>query len=397
MSGNVTTYYLEIRDRADFRPGRATPSDARFARLDPPSPELNRFFYTTVGAPWRWIDRLVWSLDDWRDYLASKVETWVLSVGGVPAGYVEIDARSGDPELASCGLLPGFIGHGLGSYLMTAAVERAFELGSRVWVHTCTLDHPSALAAYQARGFKVYREEVTDPTAVPAAAPPSTIGRPGDAGMEPRVTDARKEYERGELDEATVDRDPIRQFSSWYDDAVAASILEPEAMTLATATPDGHPSARIVLLRGFDARGFCFFTNYDSHKGRELAANPHAALVFHWTALERQVRIEGRVEKTAEPESDAYFKSRPPKSRIGAWSSPQSEVLPDRAALEELFARFTAEHPDDTVIPRPPHWGGYRLIPERIEFWQGRRSRLHDRIRFRRTAEGEWIIERLAP
>ncbi len=215
--------------------------------------------------------------------------------------------------------------------------------------------------------------------------------------MEPRITDARKEYERSELDGSTIDRDPIRQFAAWYDDAVAAGIPEPEAMTLATATRDGQPSARIVLLRGFDARGFCFFTNYESHKGRELSANPHAAVVFHWTELERQVRIEGRIEKTTDAESDVYFNSRPSASRIGAWSSPQSEVITDRAALEALFARFQSEHPDDTAIPRPAHWGGYRLIPERIEFWQGRRSRLHDRIRFRRSDEGIWIIERLAP
>jgi len=215
--------------------------------------------------------------------------------------------------------------------------------------------------------------------------------------MDRRVTDARKEYERGELDEATVDRDPVRQFSTWYDDAVAAGVPEPEAMTLATCTPDGRPSARIVLLRGFDAHGFCFFTNYDGHKGRELSANPQAALVFHWADLERQVRIEGRVEKTSAAESDAYFKSRPATSRIGAWSSPQSEVIANRTVLENLFQEFQAAHPDDTAIPRPPNWGGYRVIPDRIEFWQGRRSRLHDRIRFRREGDGPWIIERLAP
>lgn len=215
--------------------------------------------------------------------------------------------------------------------------------------------------------------------------------------MEPRSTHARKEYEQGALDEGSVDADPVRQFALWYDAAVAAGVPEPEAMALATATPDGCPSARMVLLRGFDARGFCFFTNYESRKGRELAANPHAALTFHWATLERQVRIEGRVERTTAAESDAYFTSRPGASRIGAWSSPQSEVVADRTALESLYERFRAAHPDDAAIPRPDHWGGFRLVPERIEFWQGRPSRLHDRLVFRRASTGGWTLARLAP
>jgi len=215
--------------------------------------------------------------------------------------------------------------------------------------------------------------------------------------METRKTDARKEYEQGSLDEATISRDPIDQFAAWYDAAVAAGVPEPEAMTLSTATSAGRPSARIVLLRGFDARGFCFFTNYASRKGRELEENPWASLTFHWAALERQVRIEGRVERTSSFESDAYFASRPTASRIGAWGSPQSEVIPDRGALEDLVSRFRAVHPADAAIPRPQHWGGFRVVPDRIEFWQGRPSRLHDRLRFSRAPSGPWSLDRLAP
>jgi pyridoxamine 5'-phosphate oxidase len=215
--------------------------------------------------------------------------------------------------------------------------------------------------------------------------------------MPSRRTDARKEYEQATLQEADVARDPLRQFTLWYEAAVAAEVPEPEAMTLSTATPEGRPSARIVLLRGYDDRGFCFFSNYNSHKGRELAANPYAALTFHWVEQERQVRIEGRVEKTSAAESDAYFFSRPSRSRIGAWSSPQSDVIPSRETLDELFKKFKEQYPDESAIPRPEHWGGYRLIPTRIEFWQGRPSRLHDRLQFSRDGEAGWKLQRLAP
>jgi pyridoxamine 5'-phosphate oxidase len=208
----------------------------------------------------------------------------------------------------------------------------------------------------------------------------------------------RKDYERGTLDIRDLDPDPIRQFSLWFEVAHAAGVPEPDAMTLATASHEGRPSARMVLLRGFDQRGFVFFTSYESRKGMELNLNPYAALVFYWHALERQVRVEGSVARTSDEESDAYFQSRPPASRLGAWASDQSRVLPDRAVLEEKMRRMEREHPDG-AIPRPPRWGGYRVRPEAIEFWQGRRSRLHDRFRYRRDPAdpNRWIIERLSP
>ena len=215
--------------------------------------------------------------------------------------------------------------------------------------------------------------------------------------MPSRETHARKSYERAALDEHGIDRDPFQQFTIWYDEAVAAGLPEPEAMTLSTATLEGQPSARIVLLRGYDERGFCFFSNYSSQKGQELAANPYAAVTFHWVELERQVRIAGRVEKVTEAESDAYFQSRPSQSRIGAWSSPQSNVISSRDVLEELFEKYQEQYLDETAIPRPEHWGGYRVIPERIEFWQGRPNRLHDRLRFIRIDQGPWTLQRLAP
>jgi len=215
--------------------------------------------------------------------------------------------------------------------------------------------------------------------------------------MPSRETHARKSYERAALNEQGINRDPFQQFTIWYDEAVAAGLPEPEAMTLSTATLEGQPSARIVLLRGYDERGFCFFSNYSSQKGQELAANPYAAVTFHWVELERQVRIAGRVEKVTEAESDAYFQSRPSQSRIGAWSSPQSSVISSRDALEELFKKYQEQYLDETAIPRPEHWGGYRVIPKRIEFWQGRPNRLHDRLRFIRIDQGPWTLQRLAP
>ena len=209
------------------------------------------------------------------------------------------------------------------------------------------------------------------------------------------IADLRQSYERAQLDEQDARANPQQQFEQWLDEAIAEKIPEPNAMTLATVGGDLRPSTRIVLIKGIDARGPVWFTNYDSRKGHELAGNPFAALQFHWVDMERVVRIEGVVEKIFGEESDAYFNSRPLGSRIGAWASPQSNVVANRGVLqasEKAFAEQFGEHP-----PRPPHWGGYRLKPDRWEFWQGRRSRLHDRLRYQLQTNGNWLMERLAP
>ena len=209
------------------------------------------------------------------------------------------------------------------------------------------------------------------------------------------IADIRKEYMRESLNEADVYADPYLQFGHWWREAEAADIDEINAMTLATAGKDGIPKARIVLLKGYDEKGFVFYTNYMSHKGQEMHENAYASLLFFWKELERQVRIVGKVVKVDAAESDAYFFSRPEGSRLGAWSSPQSEVIPGRQVIEDNLAKYTREF-SSVPIPRPPHWRGYRVIPFTIEFWQGRPSRLHDRIQYTREAEN-WIIQRLAP
>lgn len=206
----------------------------------------------------------------------------------------------------------------------------------------------------------------------------------------------RKEYVRAGLTEAGADPDPIEQFRLWFDETLAADLHEPNAMILATATPDGRPSARVVLLKGFDERGLVFYTNYEGRKGRELDSNPNCALVFYWGELERQVRVEGRAGRVPDAESDSYYGSRPRGSRLGAWASEQSRPVESRDALEERLRRLEAEY-EGHEIPRPPFWGGYRVEPEAIEFWQGRENRMHDRLAYRRKGDGGWERERLQP
>lgn len=210
-----------------------------------------------------------------------------------------------------------------------------------------------------------------------------------------QLADLRRTYVLGSLSETDVAPDPMSQFKRWFDEAVTAKLPEPNAMTLATVGAAGQPSARIVLLKGIDDRGFTFFTNYESRKGLDLAANPRAALLFHWVQLERQVRVEGIVEKVADDESDAYFASRPLGSRVGAWASEQSREVPGRDVLEQRELEYRSKFGDNP--PRPPHWGGYRLVPTAMEFWQGRPSRLHDRIAYRVQPGGAWQIVRLSP
>lgn len=210
------------------------------------------------------------------------------------------------------------------------------------------------------------------------------------------ISDLRREYSLGSLRRQDLLPDPIAQFRVWFDAALAAGLTEPNAMTLSTVTPDGKPSARIVLLKGVDERGFSFFTNYGSRKGRELAANPNAALTFLWKEMERQVRVEGTVSKVSAEESESYFRTRPRNSRLGAWGSNQSEVIANREVLEKNMADFQARYPGDDV-PLPPNWGGYIVKPLAIEFWQGQRSRLHDRLVYRRQPDDSWLVERLAP
>lgn len=214
--------------------------------------------------------------------------------------------------------------------------------------------------------------------------------------MNASVADLRKDYQIQGLSETDVDPNPFKQFQVWFDQALAAQLPEPNAMTVATVTKSGKPRARIVLLKGFDERGFVFYTNYHSHKGQELADNPQAAIAFWWAELERQVRIEGRVLKVSDQDSDEYFHSRPFNSRLGAWASEQSQVIENRQVLEQRWQELKTKY-ENQDIPRPPHWGGFRVVPTEIEFWQGRPSRLHDRLLYTLKDDDRWQIDRLSP
>lgn len=210
------------------------------------------------------------------------------------------------------------------------------------------------------------------------------------------LADLRKDYSLAGLTEKDLARDPFRQFEKWFQEAEGAKVIEPNAMTLATTSRDGRPSARTVLLKGVDGRGFVFFTNYESRKGRELEISPRATLLFPWLALERQVTVEGPVAKVSREESQAYFHSRPRPSQLAAWVSQQSAIISGRKVLEDAMKELEKKYAGQEV-PLPPHWGGYRVDPETVEFWQGRRSRLHDRLRYRRADDRSWIVERIAP
>jgi pyridoxamine 5'-phosphate oxidase len=222
------------------------------------------------------------------------------------------------------------------------------------------------------------------------------VETPGMLAATMSIADLRKDYSLAGLTESDLARDPFRQFEKWFQEVEAAKITEPNAMTLATATRDGRASARTVLLKGFDGRGFVFYGNYESRKGRELESNPRATLLFPWIALERQVIIEGSVTRVSREEAEAYFHSRPLLSQLSAWASHQSAVISGRKVLEDAMKETEKKYAGETV-PLPPQWGGYRVAPETVEFWQGRRSRLHDRLRYRRAADGDWLVERLSP